>query len=374
MGYRTVYFLGAGASKALFGLPTMVNFFDKFSAENYPALSDFLRNYFVHSNEIAQLNSMNTDLKENELEKIIRNIDLNLEEVVTALNLSLDRFGSFGNFSKGYILDASNDFNNYITDRLKIDLDDIDMGEKFKFICNKTKNLFEKISRKPINNEHLDSIITLNYDLGMDYILYNFAEKGGISSPDVLKPGTLLHRMYEVLNGSAEITGYHPTLYFKEKDYGFYIKLHGSLDWLYCINEKCENNKLFFPNRVYHKDFHNNKGDPCILCGSPLSIAIVPPTLHKSFEKFPKLGLLWSLAHKRLQEAEKIIIFGVSFSPSDYYLNWLFRSSIGQKRFEKPEIIVIDIDSSVCNKVGKIVGIKPIYKNSIDEYLQSCKN
>jgi|GEM_PF-3935700 len=46
---KTVYFIGARASFATeFKLPTMDEFFDKFSIKEHPHLSRFLENYFLH--------------------------------------------------------------------------------------------------------------------------------------------------------------------------------------------------------------------------------------------------------------------------------------------------------------------------------------
>src|SRR3989339_434140 len=145
MRSKTVYFLGAGASKALFGLPTMENFFDKFSVEDYPALSDFLRNYFFSTDRIGQLGAINASA--GGFEEIVRDSNLNLEEVITALDLSLDRFGSFGNLPKGYIIDAKKEFNDYILKRLLINITDENMKSRFEKICNKTSIIFERISK-----------------------------------------------------------------------------------------------------------------------------------------------------------------------------------------------------------------------------------
>lgn len=358
MGSKTVYFLGAGASKAFFGFPTMDDFFDKFTVNNYPNLSHFLENYFSCDYFLKDRYGINLKIG-----------NLNLEEVITALDLSSDRFGSFGNNLKGYLLDAKIEFNNYIINRLDIQIDQEDTKNRFNELCNKLNIIFGNISKKPSETKIADSIITLNYDLGIDHLLYYFANK---NTSGTLQNQTLLRRMYDILGGRIELyIGDRPSLYWKENDLGFYLKLHGSLDWLYCINDKCENNRLFFPNFIDNKETHNTPGDPCILCGSPLSVVIVPPTLHKSFDKFPKLGLFWSLAHRELRNARKIVIFGVSFSSSDYYLAWLFRSSIGGKCNQKPELIVIDINSDICNKVEKITGIKPNYKSNIDEYINA---
>lgn len=148
--------------------------------------------------------------------------------------------------------------------------------------------------------------------------------------------------------------------------------MHGSLDWLYCPNENCRNHQEFFPNRLGEEKIHDQIGEPCILCGAPLISVIIPPTLHKSFEKFPKLGLIWTLAYRELNRADKIIILGVSFTPSDYYLKWLLKSSIATRE-NKPNIQVINIDSSICDVVKILTGVTPEYTSSFDNFMNGEK-
>jgi len=91
--------------------------------------------------------------------------------------------------------------------------------------------------------------------------------------------------------------------------------------------------------------------------------------MHKSFEKFPKLGLLWSLAYRELSQAEQIVIWGVSFAASDYYLRWLFKKAVVEKA-HKPKIFVIDIDDCAPKRVKEITGISPIHQRTLDEFLE----
>jgi len=105
----------------------------------------------------------------------------------------------------------------------------------------------------------------------------------------------------------------------------------------------------------------------------PVEMVIVPPTMYKVFEKFPKLGFIWSLAKKELFKANKIVIIGVSFAPSDYYLRWLFKSALAllKLRPEIPTIEVVNTDEDACDTIEGITGRKPEFKGDLDKYLQS---
>ena len=211
-------------------------------------------------------------------------------------------------------------------------------------ICEKHKNLF-----KEIKNE--ESIITLNYDLVVDNVLSKLQrnDSGGLDNGQ-LKSGYWLIEVRTPYGGRLSSS-------LPIGKGGFYIKLHGSIDWLYCPNPDCFNNKHFLPNYIDSPDSHNNIGDPCRICGTGYDIAIVPPSMKKSFEKFPKLGLLWHVAFEKLRGAETIIMIGMSLPESDYYLRWLIREAM-IKRDKPPILIIVNTEESDVYKAKKLIGVE----------------
>jgi len=335
---KTVYFLGAGASHASeYKLPCMQGFFreNDFKSEDYSSLFKFIERKFSR-------------LSFNEL---------NLEEVITFLELSLDTFGSFGEHPENYIYGARREFDQYVNHRLNT--------PELKGCCEHKRIVDKNLA----GSDSKDSIITLNYDLVVDNTLYELSPKEPEPYEKKLEHGCLLERMYGLLGRTVLFHGERASLYHRDKELGFYLKLHGSVDWLYCPNETCGNHQLFFPNWSGSEEVHDKAGDLCSLCGSPLANVIVPPTMHKSFEKFPKLGLLWSLAYRELNKADRIIIFGVSFAASDYYLRWLFNKAV-RERANKPLIVDIDVEDSACERIENITGIKPTHRRRLDEFLE----
>lgn len=269
---KTVYFLGAGASKASdFELPVMTGFFreEDFDSKEYSNLHKFIKENFP-----------NIPFKE-----------INLEEMITCLELSLDKFSSFGEHPEVYLYEARREFDKYVKKRL------IYNPVEGKRWCSRHKVVFEKLKDE-------DTVITLNYDLIVDYTLFEISPKDNSGS---LTLDCLLYRMYSLLGKMQLMSGERPSLYHDYTKIGHYLKLHGSIDWLYCINQTCGNHQLFFPNWIGSPQIHNQPGDLCSLCGSPLVSVIIPPTMHKSFENFPKLGFLWSLAYRELKQADKIV-------------------------------------------------------------------
>lgn len=328
---KTVYFLGAGASAASdFHLPTMKEFFKgaNFTGDEYQNLKRFINDKFTGW----------------PIER------LNLEELVTAIELSLDTFGALGKHPESYIYEARTELNKYVNARLQI--------SKYKG-CSLLGKIFDK---NIAGDTSIDSIITLNYDLVIDNCLFERQHQ-------IPGPRYLLDRMYELIGVTLYLdTGESLSLSREDANLGFYLKLHGSIDWLYCPNFDCGYHQQFFPNRIGNEPTHNRPGDLCRLCGSPIASVIVPPTMYKTFEKFPKLGFLWSLAYRELNCADKIVVFGVSFAPSDYYLRWLFKKAITDRE-NKPTIIDIDVKSEVCDKIKEFTGVSPKHFPTLDEYL-----
>jgi hypothetical protein len=261
--------------------------------------------------------------------------DLNMEEVITHLELILEGFRwDPGEVSTQY--QARMEFSRYVKNRLKL-------GSKNP-ICEKHLTLF-----KEIKNE--ESIITLNYDLVVDNVLYYLNKNGN----DELVNGPL-RRGYMLIEVRTPYGGKLSSSLPIGKG-GLYIKLHGSIDWLYCPNPACFNNQHFLPNCIDSPDSHNNIGDPCGICGTGYDIAIVPPSMKKSFEKFPKLGLLWHVAFEKLRGAETIIMIGMSLPESDYYLRWLIREAM-IKRDKPPILIVVNTEKSDVYKAKKLIGVE----------------
>ena len=93
---KTVYFLGAGFSKAVADLPTMGEFFNmKEIKKKHKNIKEFIKKYF--SIKMKQIKRKQKRKGENLL---------NLEEMITYLYLRLDNFGRFGEDIDASILKA----------------------------------------------------------------------------------------------------------------------------------------------------------------------------------------------------------------------------------------------------------------------------
>lgn len=361
--HKRVYFLGAGASKASeFKLPTMSEFFleedfppnDKDKNENrkYPKLQEFIGRYFPKTPISG----------------------LNLEDVITRLELSVDKFGAFGEHPEPYLYVARREFSSYVIKRLELKPKKDEEGQD-RYWCRYHKDLFVQLTDQ-------DSIITLNYDLIIDHTLLEISKK----YDDALKENYFLTRMYGLLSRHHLSFVERPSLPHDFIDLGHYLKLHGSIGWLYCANPTCGNHQLFFPNWIDSKEIHNFHGDPCILCGSPLVSVIIPPTMNKTFNEYPKLGLLWSLAYRKIKDADELVLIGMSLPESDYYLKWLINSAISSREIRPLKVVAVnkivdkegkeDKKKVNCykNKIKNLTGVLPEYWNDFCEYVKCVED
>lgn len=169
-----------------------------------------------------------------------------------------------------------------------------------------------------------DSIISFNYDTIADFTLQY------VKNPQ--------YRTYANL-----MSGKLPRV----RDYenkGLLLKLHGSVNWRYCLNRKCRYYKLphipFASNdrklpQIYHGDFNKCKG-----CGHDRpEPAIIPPMTEKNVDKHDFFYRLWQIARAQVSRFDRIIFIGYSFPVNDPYTEWLFR----QLRFaqRKPAQIIV---------------------------------
>lgn len=160
------------------------------------------------------------------------------------------------------------------------------------------------------------SIITFNYDVGLDCSLY--APYGRKISID--------YGLDDIdLSGKKFVT---------------YLKLHGSLNFGKC--NECEKITPYtdFTNIISNRgtDYSTiqvisrlDRGE-CAKCKNPLGKdpVIIPPTWNKTaFHK--EIGVVWQRAAKELKDAENIFVLGYSLPSTDWFFNYLFALGVDMK-------------------------------------------
>ncbi len=296
---KTVIFLGAGASYSspTFALPTMRGFFEE-ELGAYEELSTFL-SWFYHEHDRR---------------------DYNLEEVFSYLELSNERTSLWQMYceeirrgSREMIIEQ---LTNYTLQRLSID-------ELQQEPCPVHKRLFLSLAPQ-------DSIITINYDRIVEHALGRMEDREEYKHivPKTARYQKLKHLVVTEVGDPPFII---PAIQPRIDEGGHYLKLHGSIDWIRCSSPQC-------PVHLYYFSLKDSNipddyaGRPCAYCGSPMRLAIVPPTPSKRLEDRGKLALLWQLAYRELTAASKWVIIGLSLAPSDFELRWLFKQALENRQ------------------------------------------
>ena len=98
----------------------------------------------------------------------------------------------------------------------------------------------------------------------------------------------------------------------------------------------------------------------------------MPPNVNKSFSRFPKLSLIWNLAYREIQAADVLVIIGLSFRNTDYYLRWLVKSSLFNVGRSGRMIELIDTDENMKVKISDLTGLRTgdiRYFKTLPEYV-----
>jgi len=187
------------------------------------------------------------------------------------------------------------------------------------------------------------SVITFNYDLGLDYALhFNSRPAEYFLKEDIKQSNTPL------------------------------LKLHGSLNWIKC--PECNNVfawefATFFQKYSYR--FLEDVKSVIIDLASKLSESdiehcnkkiidptpfIVPPTWNKSAQQ-QDLFKVWSQAAIELSDAENIFISGYSLTETDAFFRYLFAlGSIGKKRIKRVWVFDPDKNDVVYKRFNELIG------------------
>lgn len=228
-------------------------------------------------------------------------------------------------------------------------------------ITEKVRECFAKISNDP-DSSNLKTIakeiynknwpvITLNYDLLMEYALCESNNKCQIAS-DQLYQIPILNKADRV----KQITCPGIAIADQNRLYPHIIKLHGSINWLYQKNnefgliyyeDKVEEAETYMRGKWAYRKYHDD-----------LVPFIIPPVLVKdSLFTHNILKILWIQAHKYLAYAKEIYIIGFSFPMTDLYVKFLFQSALKDNNDVK--VFVVNKDTSI--------ELKNRYKSTIEE-------
>lgn len=348
---ENVIILGAGAS-ADSGAPVMQNFLDV--AEDlltFNKLDDAVK---VKFEKVFYLLS--------EMQKIHAkaNMDLNnIEMVFGAIEMAqiINRLGDL----------PSDDIPTYRAAIVKLIIETIEQSMKFIFVgpklCAPSSYGYLAETIKTKLSATNTSIITFNYDLGIDTAL---ADEG-----------------YGVNYGFERLSAQRNPRIFN------LYKLHGSINWV--VDENDNQVYPYYPEDylkdIKTKKMYNESGEVTLLISkflgkikettegnhkfSPEAL-IIPPTWNKNGYQ-GTISKVWAEAAEKLSRAKRIFIFGYSLPDSDLFFRYLFAlGTLGSTRIRN--IVVVNIEppgGGVDNRFKNLLGssIKSRYQY-VNEYFK----
>ena len=232
---------------------------------------------------------------------------INIEEVFTFLDIGEKMYPKGSRYQKGFQI-CRRGLEQFITTSLAV--------KSEGFHCEHLMNILFEL-------EPTDSIISFNWDTIADFTLQRTGRPIYKGYLDLMKSEPL--RVTDFINR------------------GVLLKLHGSLNWIVCPNERCSlHGKIRLGVKgkklLDFMDLHT-----CPKCGNKHGKPfIIPPTSYKLIKQGSFLHKLWLIARNKLPFCKRIIFIGYSFPTTDFYSEWLFRQIYFFKSKQRPEIVIVN--------------------------------
>lgn len=195
------------------------------------------------------------------------------------------------------------------------------------------------------------SCISLNYDCILDDEMSDHILGCGISSADEkvhMLPD--YHVRFALATDALHLQRGEPYRW-QMSNVHHLIKLHGSFDWLICVNCQAVHNiryvrgflSLHYPDKVPLEARKLITSLLCQICGGPLQHRLVAPILGKTEDSVAR-GL-WSAAFRAIAAADTVYVIGYSFPPSDLPFRTLLQHALTWNK-SLPVVNVIDPSQS----------------------------
>ena len=309
---KIVYILGSGFSAPL-GIPIQKQILPQiFSLEVTPEESTEAVDFEITREQVKSFIQI---LFGDNIEEVI------LEDIFTILDRALTFKENFRQFSWSRLLEIRGKIISCIL-------------FAFNYLSNKSekKTEFKKFAKlllenaKTVSKELSAAIINLNWDNVFETFLNDLELR-------MLDYGTVIFNIDEEDDACAN--SIHPERNQRLR----FLKLHGSLDWLYCSN--C--GRLF--GRVYKSIALDAFYRPveCLFCKNfppprngeknreedlpRLQSLIITPTYLKDFDNLHSREI-WQSAFYELFQAKEVIFIGYSFPEADFELRYLLKKAI----------------------------------------------
>jgi hypothetical protein len=247
---------------------------------------------------------------------------LNVEDVFTSIELDRD-FHSPESDAGGRLTVIRNKLVRYLW-RVIAHCTQYKYGECFKLV------------KSFVDGRDDVSVLTFNWDLLLDQ---EFMVRMG---PQWTIAAGLYQNFVNIVSGEAGVRTGSPS------EAPMFLKMHGSLNWFQCTNPKCVDAPRMEIRPDTQDCLYRARGlqlagpVTCARCGTEMDPFLVPPLVRKPVAENRIIRAVWGQARQRLHSASKVAIIGFSAAPTDFYAQWLFRSTLGTRPREEVEIFVVN--------------------------------
>jgi hypothetical protein len=170
------------------------------------------------------------------------------------------------------------------------------------------------------------TVVSLNYDVIVDNAMFEMAERyQRLQPPDYMVDISTPRYLQLRATGT----------------FGRLLKIHGSLNWLFC--ERCKRLDLFISSgmrtgkaleELYHAapfdDAYSCRGTPCRnrpACDGFVSPILITPTYVKDYEN-PHVERVWRAAEEALARADRAVVIGYSLPTDDVEVAMLLKNGL----------------------------------------------
>ncbi|MBR1069142.1 hypothetical protein [Bradyrhizobium liaoningense] len=239
--------------------------------------------------------------------------------------------------------------------------------------------LEEKLQKAPTNN-HWEllkivypppsepCVISTNYDLIVDTSMMFLSEQ---RAPEGCLPDYRIQ--------------IRTPFYSAGRRFGTLLKLHGSLNWLYC--RTCQRIEIGgSESRLYLKvlqrlvgptpsleQSYTPDGNPCPSCQTRLRPLLIAPTHLKDYRN-PHLGQVWYEAERVLREADRAVFIGYSLPDDDVEVVYLVKR--GLAHLTPDRITVVEYDMAMPTLASHTVGrrYRTLFGDGVDWHPEGLDN
>ena len=196
------------------------------------------------------------------------------------------------------------------------------------------ENMLDKVNKPLLHSEMVTKIFPGN--MPPKVISFNY---------DIIIDKTLTDRTKNQNDADGTTLGIYPdygcditqknSIEGQDGDSGLLLKLHGSLNWLYCPG--CHRMEVR-ENKVAHNVATQ---PPCSECGTKMQAVLITPTYFKDYRN-PHIAQIWYKAQRLLRSADHVYFIGYSLPDDDVHITYLLKRSLAHLPANAMTVVEMD--------------------------------